>query len=55
VTDRKSGKIATIAYEDALKVRKDGLPTAAKIDIGAGVVAGTMMIVGVIAYKAAGY
>jgi hypothetical protein len=50
VTDKKSGQSTTIPYEDAMKVRRNGMSTAAKIAIGAAVVAGTMFGLGAIAY-----
>jgi hypothetical protein len=50
VTDKKSGQSTTIPYEDAMRVRRNGMSTAAKIAIGAGVVAGTMIGLGAIAY-----
>ena len=50
VTDKKSGQSTTIPYEDAMRVRRNGMSTAAKIVIGAGVVAGTMIGMGAIAY-----
>lgn len=43
VTDKKSGHVTTIAYEDAAKVQKSGLSTGAKIGIGAGVAGGIFL------------
>ena len=54
VTDKKSGRVTTIAYDDAVKVRKNGLSTAAKVAIGAGAVGGTMIVLGLIAFQLAG-
>jgi hypothetical protein len=55
VTDKKSGQVRTIAYEDAMKIRRDGLSTGAKIAITAGAVAGTMITLGLIAFAVNGY
>ncbi len=54
VTDKKSGQATTIAYQDAMKIRRNGMSTVAKVAIGAGVVAGAMMVVGLITFAAAG-
>jgi hypothetical protein len=54
VTDKKSGQVRTISYQDAMKIRRDGLSTAAKIAITAGVVAGTMIGLGVVLFAAYG-
>jgi len=54
VTDKKSGQATTIAYQDAMKIRRNGMSTVAKVAIGAGVVAGAMMAVGLITFAAAG-
>ncbi len=51
VTDKKSGQITTISYEDAMKIRRNGMSTVAKIAIGAGVVAGAMIGLGLLAYR----
>jgi hypothetical protein len=37
VTDNKSGRTTTIAYQEVRKLRKPGLSTGAKIAIAAGV------------------
>ena len=49
VTDKESSRVTTIAYDDALKVRKNGLSTSAKIAIGAGAVGGAMIVLGLVA------
>src|SRR5215471_18488751 len=54
VTDKKSGRVTTVAYHDVLKVRKQGMSTAAKIAIGAAIGAGSLMAVGFIALAASG-
>jgi predicted methyltransferase len=51
VTDKKSGQITTISYEDAMKIRRNGMSTVAKIAIGAGVVGGAMIGLGLLAYR----
>ena len=52
VTDKKSGHVTTIAYEDAAKVQKPGLSTGAKIGIGVGI-AGGIFLAGVLGSIAA--
>jgi hypothetical protein len=44
VTDKKSGRVTTIAYQDVDRIRKQGLSTAAKIAIAAGVGAAAIII-----------
>jgi len=51
VTDNKTGQATTIAYQDVMKVRRNGMSTVAKIAIGAGVVAGAMIGAGLLAYR----
>jgi hypothetical protein len=51
VTGKKSGRVATIAYQDVAKIRGGGMSTVAKIAITAGVVAGAMIGLGLLAYK----
>jgi len=46
VTDKKSGRVTTVAYQDVLKVRKQGMSTGAKIAIGAGI-AGVIVLVSI--------
>lgn len=45
VTDNKSGKVTSIAYQEVKKVRKSGLSTGAKIGIAVGVGAGVAVAV----------
>jgi hypothetical protein len=45
VTDKKSGQVRTIAYEDAAKVQKPGLSTGAKIGLGAGIAGGIIVAI----------
>jgi hypothetical protein len=51
VTGKKSGRVTTIAYQDVTRVRRGELSTVAKIAITAGVVAGAMIGLGLLAYK----
>jgi hypothetical protein len=51
VTDKNGGQSTTISYQDAMKVRSNGMSTVAKIAIGAGVVAGVMIGAGLLAYR----
>jgi len=53
VTDKK-GQVRTIDYAQTVKIRKDGLSTAAKIALTAGVIGGLMITLGLIAYAARG-
>ena len=55
VSDKKSGRVTTIGYQEVDRVQKQGLSTGAKVAIGASVVAGAMIGAGLIAYKASGY
>lgn len=55
VSDKKTGRVMTVAYQEVVRVQKQGLSTRAKVAIGAAVVAGAMIGGGLIAYKAAGY
>jgi hypothetical protein len=55
VSDKKTGSVMTLAYQEVDQVQKLGLSTGAKAGIGAAVVAGVMIGAGLIAYKAAGY
>ena len=48
VTEKKSGRVTTVAYQDVLKVRKQGMSTGAKIAIAAGV-AGVVVLVSIAA------
>ncbi len=50
LTDRKSGQVITVAYRDVTRIRGGGMSTGAKIATWAGVVAGTMIGLGLIAY-----
>ena len=50
VTDKKSGQSTTIPYEDAMKIRTNGMSIVAKVAIGAAVVAGTVIGMAAIAY-----
>jgi hypothetical protein len=54
VTGRKSEQVTTIAYQDAMRIRRDGLSTAAKVAITAGVVARIWIAVGLITFAAYG-
>jgi len=54
VTDKKSGKVTTLAYQEVARVRRQGMSTAAKIAIGAGVVAGTALGIGLLSLAASG-
>lgn len=51
IMDKKSGESTTVSYQDVMKVRRDGMSTVAKIAIGAGIVAGTMIGAGLLAYR----
>jgi len=51
VTGKKSGRVTTIAYQDVARIRGGGMSTVAKIAITAGVVAGAMLGLGLLAYK----
>jgi hypothetical protein len=51
VTGKKSGRVTTIAYQDVARIRGGGMSTVAKIAITAGVVAGAMIGLGLLAYK----
>lgn len=51
VTDKKNGQSTTISYQDTMTVRTNGMSTVAKIAIGAGVVAGAMIVAGLLAYR----
>ena len=51
VTGKKSGRVTTIAYQDVAGIRGGGMSTVAKIAITAGVVAGAMIGLGLLAYK----
>jgi len=55
VSDKKSGRVTTLAYQEVDRMQKQGLSTGAKVAIGAAVVGGVMIGGGLIAYKAAGY
>ena len=55
VSDKKTGRVVTLAYQEVDRVQKQGLSTGAKVAIGAAVAAGVMVGGGLIAYKAAGY
>src|SRR5512133_2544718 len=55
VSDKKTGRAMTLAYQEVDRVQKQGLSIGAKVAIGAAVVAGAMIGGGLIAYKAAGY
>ena len=48
VTNKKSGKVTMIAYEDVNEVERQGLSKAAKILIVSGIVAGTVVSLGVV-------
>jgi len=54
ITDKKSGKITTIAYPEVDKVRKSGMSTAAKIAIAAGVGVGILAVAVVASLAASG-
>jgi hypothetical protein len=54
VTGRKSEQVTTIAYQDAIRIRRDGQSTVAKVAITAGVVAGIWIAVGLITFAAYG-
>jgi hypothetical protein len=54
VTDKKSGQVRTISYQDARRIHRDGLSIAAKIAITAGLVAGAMIGLGVVLFAAYG-
>ena len=51
VIGKKSGRVTTIAYQDVARIRGGGMSTGAKIAITAGVVAGAMIGLGLLAYK----
>ena len=51
VTGKKSVRVTTIAYQDVARIRGGGMSTGAKIAITAGVVAGAMIGLGLLAYK----
>jgi hypothetical protein len=55
VSDKKTGRVMTVAYEEVDRVQKQGLSMVAKVGIAAAVVVGIMIGAGTIAYKAAGY
>jgi len=55
VSDKKTGRVTTLAYQEVDRLQKQGLSTGAKVAIGAGVVAGVMIGAGLIAHKASGY
>jgi hypothetical protein len=54
VTDRKSGHVTTIAYQDITKIRGSGMSIGAKIAIGAGVVAGVVVAIALGSLAASG-
>jgi len=54
VTDKKSGKVTTISYEDAARVQKSGLSTGAKIGIGVGIVGGVLVAIALGSLAASG-
>lgn len=54
VTDWKSGQVTTVAYQDVTRIRGGGMSTGAKVAIGAGVVAGAMIGLGLV-LLASGY
>lgn len=45
VTDRKSGRVTTLKYQDVDKVRKPGLSTGAKIGIAAAAAGGILVAI----------
>ena len=54
VTEKKSGKVTTISYEDAARVQKSGLSTGAKIGIGVGIVGGVLVAIALGSLAASG-
>lgn len=54
VTDKKSGRVTTIEYEEVDKVRKPGLSTGAKILLGVGVAVGVVVAAGLASLAASG-
>ena len=54
VTDKKSGEVTTIAYQDVDRVRKQGISTGAKIAIAAGVGVGIAVAVSLASLAASG-
>src|SRR5262249_30694641 len=54
LTDKKSGQLTTIAYQQVDKIRKPGLSTGAKIAIGAGVAAGVLVAIALGSLAASG-
>jgi hypothetical protein len=54
LTDQRTGRATTIAYQDVVRVRGAGLSVGAKIAIVAGVVVGIAVIAGLAALQASG-
>jgi hypothetical protein len=54
VTDRKTGEVRTIAYQDVSRIRGTGMSTGAKIAIGAGVAVGIIVAVALGSLAASG-
>jgi hypothetical protein len=51
ITDQKSGRVTTIAYDEVEKLGGPGLSKGAKIAIGVGAAAGAMIVFGLIVWS----